>query len=955
MTRWHESSCTSPNIFLTEDQLPNCHACGRICPSVDVLVAQRDGGADSVTLPEDELPGQMALWWPQSVPYVRTKERPPSTGASLPILQESKEGLEQSSFYAATLGPDEFRLVCLSAVTNQDYPLHLTLETFGDDDHPEYECTSYSWGGEDGDSSLCQPVYIGEHWDILLQTQNCWSMLRFLRPWRGVRMVWVDAVCIDQRNREEQGAQVAKMRRIYETCLRVVLYLGEDIVARSTRFPALRHLDTLEHDQSSIPLFPADHHLSNKHYTLQDLLSRRYFTRVWVIQELIVSQRVLIRVGNVDFSADAHIIRQMMQNRTEDKAKYQNIQHSNISIRGEEHNLLKPQGVLTRRLSDNSAHLIPRGDYIWSATAAPWFVNLAHKVFPRTEVRDLFDLLKLTATSSASDPRDRLFGVVALLDRPFLQTSLTPDYSLSFNHFSIGLFAHLLTLEKRYWFLGSAGVVSEPQQQNLRHIPSWVPECRDHSKWRVLFQRASTGALSSGAQLHHAPFPLYLDKANRLQTDSSDHEHSDFSWPSDTIDSASGTLIMSVAHVFSFEAGVAEEGGHGALSRYVILRRNSRGVSVPSKLLLVTHKDVDIQPSRDHLCIPVSMPNVYLILRRTTHVSALASFELVTACVRVIDPKKQLQEFELYFLANEDYKNAEDWATVGTVPSIRSLQTKLGAEIRLFRWRMRNWSRNSPYTHSVADLIPEGPSWRKTMRDVYEDPKLKSFVLWSLWKEHAAQRHDRFHEFLVSILALCVAIYEDEINMAKNGKPLANRHLEAKYLHLIDDTLFHRLVRVENETHIEYNLDVRHWDDWCYKDFYDMNRHYRLDSWWQWRHAAENVWHEVRDPKGSHTSIRETADFMHKTLRDAQLDKRQGGYFVLRISLNRVITYLRGFLDRIQHILRRIIAAYDAPPDLEALADLIKNGAETEQESIGMGCYMADMKTDGRVSQVRIV
>jgi hypothetical protein len=39
-------------------------------------------------------------------------------------------------------------------------------------------------------------------------------------------MVWVDAICINQRDKEEREDQVAKMGRIYEDALRVVVYLG---------------------------------------------------------------------------------------------------------------------------------------------------------------------------------------------------------------------------------------------------------------------------------------------------------------------------------------------------------------------------------------------------------------------------------------------------------------------------------------------------------------------------------------------------------------------------------------------------------------------------------------------------------------------------------------------------------------------------------------------------------
>ncbi|KAF2187965.1 hypothetical protein K469DRAFT_99468 [Zopfia rhizophila CBS 207.26] len=93
------------------------------------------------------------------------------------------------------LGAHEFRLASLSAVNDSHYPIHLVLETFQHDECPEYEKVSYTWGGESGDSTQCCPIYVGEYWDVLLQTSNCQSMLRYLRCQKNTRVVWMDAIC----------------------------------------------------------------------------------------------------------------------------------------------------------------------------------------------------------------------------------------------------------------------------------------------------------------------------------------------------------------------------------------------------------------------------------------------------------------------------------------------------------------------------------------------------------------------------------------------------------------------------------------------------------------------------------------------------------------------------------------------------------------------------------------
>jgi hypothetical protein len=95
---------------------------------------------------------------------------------------------------------------------------------------------------------------------------------------------------------------------------------------------------------------------------LLDLLKRAYFSRVWVIQELLVSQRAVIRVGNIDFHADADTM-------------------SRIS------NWLS-------------------GRFNWGATRAPWVQYLAQKALNPSRNTDIFSLAALTLACMASDPRD---------------------------------------------------------------------------------------------------------------------------------------------------------------------------------------------------------------------------------------------------------------------------------------------------------------------------------------------------------------------------------------------------------------------------------------------------------------------------------------------------------------------------------------------------------------------
>jgi hypothetical protein len=308
MTRWHSFSCASPDIELGEDRAPKCKACGQSCPPVEQLILERAETNSAWGVPPDKPLGEMQLWWPESVPYERNGVRvqvSQKTSVEQYTPADAMPRMPSSLLYQQTLRSDQFRLVYLSAVPDPDYPIHVTLEDYADHEHPEYECASYTWGGEDGDSTPCRPVYVGPYWDVLLQTKNCSSMLRFLRPWRGTRAMWVDAICINQQSLTEKSTQVAKMKSLYEMCSSVIVYLGEDIATRTRGHPTTRSLEALG---EANPISPPNLLVQASPFSLDKLLSRQYFRRLWVIQELVACPRAVIRVGNVNFIAHAGIM-----------------------------------------------------------------------------------------------------------------------------------------------------------------------------------------------------------------------------------------------------------------------------------------------------------------------------------------------------------------------------------------------------------------------------------------------------------------------------------------------------------------------------------------------------------------------------------------------------------------------------------------------------------------------
>ncbi|KAF1966795.1 hypothetical protein BU23DRAFT_485692 [Bimuria novae-zelandiae CBS 107.79] len=272
------------------------------------------------------------------------------------------------------LRADQFRMLCLSPVADCNDPIHVDLETYDDNNCPEYKFTSYAWGGEDGDSSLQSPVYVDEYWDVLLQTKNCWSLLQYLRPRRGIRLVWLDAICIDQSNTRERDAQVVKMGDIYRNCSRVVVYLGKDVAQivsdtseRST-IPRRFSLDEVVDKFTDASIDP------------QKLFQLQYFTRVWIIQELLLPPGAIIPLNSFEF-----LVTRLTPGRLE--AKWQAKQAKELG---------------SESISD------------WDSTGAPWFQYAAGGA---DEIEQgIWGILQHTWSSHTSDARDKIFGVLGLID-----------------------------------------------------------------------------------------------------------------------------------------------------------------------------------------------------------------------------------------------------------------------------------------------------------------------------------------------------------------------------------------------------------------------------------------------------------------------------------------------------------------------------------------------------------
>lgn len=123
--------------------------------------------------------------------------------------------------YNPIVGDDTIRLLEILPGSGIDV-VACRLRTVQFSDAPQYEALSYCWG----DALFNMEAYCnGERLAI---TTNLYSALSHLRNDNKLRVLWVDAICINQADIDERNQQVRLMRQIYEKAEAVVVWLGAE-------------------------------------------------------------------------------------------------------------------------------------------------------------------------------------------------------------------------------------------------------------------------------------------------------------------------------------------------------------------------------------------------------------------------------------------------------------------------------------------------------------------------------------------------------------------------------------------------------------------------------------------------------------------------------------------------------------------------------------------------------
>ncbi|KAE8343411.1 heterokaryon incompatibility protein-domain-containing protein [Aspergillus arachidicola] len=161
-----------------------------------------------------------------------------------------------------------------------------------------YEALSYVWSGDqEGGAEKRKEIKLLRH--TVPITANLHAALVNLRDHQIESVLWVDAICINQNDLDEKNKQIPLMRTIYAQANRVIIWLGEAFQDGDKALETIRDLA----ERKAMSGKGADTKLSrsNRESCLK-LLQRKWFRRIWVLQEAGVARSIEIMCGSVQIN-----------------------------------------------------------------------------------------------------------------------------------------------------------------------------------------------------------------------------------------------------------------------------------------------------------------------------------------------------------------------------------------------------------------------------------------------------------------------------------------------------------------------------------------------------------------------------------------------------------------------------------------------------------------------------
>lgn len=372
------------------------------------------------------------------------------------------------------------RLLVLHPAPSPELPLEISLGEFPLGTGQQFGALSYTWATEGGDSALSERVQC--EGAFIRVTTNCAAALRRLRQPQSVNVFWVDAICIDQSNDGEKSLQIPLMRQIYTQATVVGLWIGEtsSTVDEETSRPLSELGMEFIHD---FAVEIAERHNSGQNIRegvlyqevvkdrkayrergieaftprvrgLWGILHRNWWQRLWVVQELALSQSAVLMCGGKreHFDNLVTVIDAMVRIRPDQPVE--ELEYNATFLTATFHQFYMRDYIKRRRLQGGTGE-------------------------NRTPGIKALDILNATRNTRAADPRDKIYGILGFFGDPESDPENIfprPDYTMTAAELYARVSTAIITKTGTLDVLGSCnGFV----RSTVPDLPSWAAAWND--------------------------------------------------------------------------------------------------------------------------------------------------------------------------------------------------------------------------------------------------------------------------------------------------------------------------------------------------------------------------------------------------------------------------------------------------------------------------------------------
>lgn len=370
--------------------------------------------------------------------------------------------------------PGIFRLVVLRPAISKNAPIDCVLCIESLNNNPQYQALSYTWGNP------TQTREISVNKRSFTITENLFIALRHLRNVSRCRVIWVDALCINQNDIPERNQQVQHMRKIYRRASEVLIWLGSESNTTAAAIDFMTRIDWWITGNDSPDTSPLEMKFSALRPFLENSLKREGFRaallaflkfverpwwgRVWVSQEYAMATKAHFLCGRhvmslfiVEYFLGVwnHCQPLLMQITSEKRS-------ASFHVHGET--------------------LYHTGKIFFLVTTR-WLVQ--RSISQRTPV-DITDLLSTGRDMNFTDPRDKVYALLGMtFESKYGDDLLKPNYGLDTKDVYVSLATHILSTRQTLDTLLQVCHNTEGEyggedirfpSKRVSELPSWVPD-----------------------------------------------------------------------------------------------------------------------------------------------------------------------------------------------------------------------------------------------------------------------------------------------------------------------------------------------------------------------------------------------------------------------------------------------------------------------------------------------